>query len=201
MNVEQEAIPPTRKWVKMDWNEFKYSLTTENIRIMDSMTRNRLEKCLDKWYAQIENAIDKHCPKRKKKSKDLNNPWWSGKLQNPRREIKALKKQNALWSTADRKTLLKEKIKAYQKDCLNAKKQDSKDFNTKQNSNESINILRKILEKRKKQQSRSIRKTRRYIYKPRARHTKISYAITLPVINTPTTNNAQGYEDQHYYHK
>ena len=75
--MEQEDIPPTRKWVKMDWNDFRHTLTTENIRIMDTMTTSRLEKCLEQWYTQIENAIDKHCPKRKNKPKDLNNPWWS----------------------------------------------------------------------------------------------------------------------------
>ena len=35
--IEQEDIPPTRKWIKMDWNEFRLSLTAENIRIMDSI--------------------------------------------------------------------------------------------------------------------------------------------------------------------
>ena len=38
-------------------------------------------------------------------------------------------------------------IREYKKDCLKAKKQDWKDFNTKQDSNESINTLRKILER------------------------------------------------------
>ena len=114
----------------MDWVEFRHSLTAENIRIMDSMMTSRLEKCLDQWYAQIENTIDKHCPRRKNKPKDLNNPWWSSKLQNQRKEIKILKKQNTLWTTEARKLLLKEKIKIYKKDCLNAKKQDWKDFNT-----------------------------------------------------------------------
>ena len=149
LTVEQEDIPPTRKWNKMDWCEFRHSLTTENIRIMDSMTTSRLEKCLDQWYSQIQNAIDKHCPKRRNKPKDLNNPWWTDKLQNQRKEIKGLKKQNTRWFTETRNHLLKEKIKAYKRDCLKAKEQDWKDFNTKQNSTESINILRKILERKK----------------------------------------------------
>ena len=147
--IEQEDIPPTRKWIEMDWNEFRLSLAAENIRIMDSMTTSRLEKCLDQYYTQIENTIDKHCPKRKNKPKDLNNPWWSSKLQNKRMEIKILKKQNALWSTEARNLLLEEKIKTYKRYCLNAKKQDWKEFHTKQNSTESINILRKILERKK----------------------------------------------------
>ena len=29
--TEQEDIPPTRKWIKMDWNEFRLLLTAENI--------------------------------------------------------------------------------------------------------------------------------------------------------------------------
>ena len=145
--IEQEYIPPTRKWVKMDLDDFRESLVTENIRIMDSMTTKRLEKCLDQWYTQINNAIDKHCPKRKNKPKDLNNPWWTSKLQNQRKEIKSLKKQNALWSTEDRLNNIRAKTRAYKNDCLRAKRQDWKDFNTKQDSTESINTLRKILEK------------------------------------------------------
>ena len=39
--------------------------------------------------------------------------------------------------------------KRIQKDCPKAKKQDWKDFNTKQNSTESINLLRKVLERKK----------------------------------------------------
>lgn len=54
-----------------------------------------------------------------------------------------------LWSTADRTLLIKEKAKLCKKDCLKAKKQDWRDFNTKRNSTDSINILRKVLEKKK----------------------------------------------------
>ena len=66
-----------------------------------------------------------------------------------KKEKKNHEKQNTLWSTEARNLLLKEKIKTYKRDCLNAKKQDRKDFNTNQNSNESINTLRKILERRR----------------------------------------------------
>ena len=103
--VEQEDLPPTRKWIKMDWNDFRQTLKMDNIRIMDSMTSCRLEKCLQQWYTQVHNVIDKHCPKRKNKPKDKNNPWWTGKLQNQRKEIKQLKKQNAIWQTEERQAL------------------------------------------------------------------------------------------------
>ena len=93
-------------------------------------------------------------PKGKNKPKDLNNRWWSSKLQNQRKDIKALKKQVTPWSTETIKLLLKGKIKTYKNDCLKAKKQDWKDFNTKQNSTESINILRKILERKKTEYAR-----------------------------------------------
>ena len=149
LQIEQVDLPPTRKWVKMDWHDFRYTLTAENIRIMESMTTNRLKKCLDQWYSQIHNEIDKHCPKRKNKSKDLNNPWWTSKLQNQRKELKSLKKANAIWTSNERQTELRVKIREYKNSCLKAKKQDWRDFNTKQNSTESINTLRKKLEKNK----------------------------------------------------
>ena len=147
--VELQDLSPTRKWEKMDWTAFRKTLNSENIRIMDTMTTKRLEKCLDQWYTQIENTLDKHCPKRKNRPKDLNNPWWTGKLQNQRKELKAVKRQATNNGTALNNELLKEKTKAYKKDCLKAKRQDWRDFNTKQDSTESINTLRKILEKKK----------------------------------------------------
>ena len=102
------------------------------------MTTSRLEKCLDQWYTQIEDTLDKHCPKRRNKPKDVNNLWWTSKLQKQRKEHK-----KANFSKPNRnKELLKEK-----KDCLRAKMQDWRDFNTKQDSTESMNTLRKILEK------------------------------------------------------
>ena len=149
MSVDLEDIPPTRKWEKMDWDAFRLSLDNDNLRIMDTMTTHRLEKCLDQWYTQINNNLDKHCPKRKNKPKDLNNPWWTGKLQTQRKELKAVKQQATKSETPQNRELLKEKTKAYKKDCLKAKRKDWETFNTEQDSTESINMLRKILEKRK----------------------------------------------------
>ena len=149
LTMEHQDLPPTRKWEKMDWTAFRQTLSTENIRIMDGMTTNRLEKCLDQWYTQIENTLDKHCPKRRNKPKDVNNPWWTSKLQKQRKELKTQKRQTSANQTETNKELLKEKQKSYKKDCLRAKMQDWRDFNTKQDSTESINTLRKILEKRK----------------------------------------------------
>lgn len=63
--------------------------------------------------------------------------------------MKALKRQNTLWSSEARTLLIKDKVKICKKDCLKAKKPDWRNFNTKQNSTESINILQKILERKK----------------------------------------------------
>ena len=48
--MEHQDLPPSRKWEKMDWTAFRQTLSTKDIRIMDGMTTNRLEKCLDQWY-------------------------------------------------------------------------------------------------------------------------------------------------------
>ena len=52
----------------------------------------------------------------------MNNPWWTSKLHNQRKEIQTLKKQNTTWFTEARNILLREKIKSYKRDCLKAKK-------------------------------------------------------------------------------
>ena len=47
LTLELRDLPPTRKWDKMDWGAFRQTLNAENIRIMDTMTTNRLERCLE----------------------------------------------------------------------------------------------------------------------------------------------------------
>ena len=83
--------------------------------------------------------------------------------------IKTLKKQNTLWSTEVRNLLLKEKMRTYKRLPKSYKKQDWKDFNTKQNSTKSKYMSRKNTRKKEKRYTRSTRKTKRYIYKPRVR--------------------------------
>ena len=91
----------------MDWEAFRLTLREENIRIMDTMMTHRLEICLEQWYIQIENTLDEHCPKRKNRPLDLNNPWWTGKLQNQRKELKTIKKKSKSHPTPQNKELYK----------------------------------------------------------------------------------------------
>ena len=118
IEVEQIKLPPTRKWDKMDREAFRVTLNSSNIRIMSNMTGSRLEKCLTQWYTQINDALDKHCPKQRNKPQDLNNPWWTGKLPQMRKALKVAKKKHILNpSNPD----YKGKLKKYKKECLTAK--------------------------------------------------------------------------------
>ena len=82
------------------------------------MTDNRLEKCLSQWYNQINDALDKHCPKRKIKPRDLNNPWWTAKLQQMRKKLKIEKRKQLQISLSND---FKDKQKTYKKRVCQSK--------------------------------------------------------------------------------
>ena len=149
--IEADIVPaePSRNWTRINWADFRHTLDKTQIRIQDNMTPHRLDKCLGQWYTQINNALDKCCPKKRMKPKDLNNPWWTDALQQQRKNLKGIHKAHQANPTAALKTKLKQKQKGYKKACLDAKHKDWQNFNTNQNSLESINTLRRILEKKK----------------------------------------------------
>ena len=51
---------------------------------------SRLDQALEKFYSNINKALDVACPKQKKSNIDKNNPWWSDKLQNEWKELSKL---------------------------------------------------------------------------------------------------------------
>ena len=109
------------------------------------MTERRLEKCLDSFYTSVIKAIDKSTPKKQPKNRDKNNPWWNKEFTIQRRQLNSL--YRARHRTEESWQTYKLAEKDYRKACLKAKNNDWKTFLKDQDSIESINKLRKILEK------------------------------------------------------
>ena len=145
IQTEKTTPPPQYQLHKADWDIFATSLNKKPIKIPSETTEVRLEKCLDDYYKSIEYALNKACPKKIPKIKDKNTPWWTRQLQESRRELNRLYRRR----TIDSENWLnyKTKEKQYRKTCYKAKTINWQDFLEKQSSLESINKLRKMLEK------------------------------------------------------
>ena len=146
--AEYVPIAPSRRWARMDWDIFRDKLNKLQIRIMTETTKARLDKCVTEWNKHIRIVLDELCPVKPNKPKDLNNPWWTDELQQLRRELNQMHRKYQANPTEVNKNKIREDKRKFRSKCLKAKKQDWQDFNTNQNSLESINLLRKILERK-----------------------------------------------------
>ena len=88
LDKEKIIVEEQYQYHKADWNLFANELRKDTIKIPNEITERRLEKCLDDYYASINKALEKACPKKKPRVKDKNNPWWSQYLQKFRKQIK-----------------------------------------------------------------------------------------------------------------
>ena len=148
LKTEHIDIPATRRWAAIDWDDFRRKLEKLQIRIMCETTQARLDKCVIEWYKHIRIVLDEICPLKPNKPKDLNNPWWTDELQHLRRELNQLQRKTNQDPSDENLKKLKYEKKQYRKKCLKAKMKDWQNFNTNQDSYDSINKLRKILERK-----------------------------------------------------
>ena len=120
LDKEKIMVEEQYQYHKPDWNLFANELRNNNIKIPNEITERTLEKCLDDYYASINKAPEKACPKKKPRIKDKNNPWWSQYLQKFRKQINKLyrnrKKSTEQWDE------YKKEEKKYRNLCNKAKK-------------------------------------------------------------------------------
>ena len=127
---------------KTDWKLFGEILDNHPIRIPAEITESRLDKCVDKFYKSLNIALEKACPKTVPRTKDKNNPWWTKQLRENRRNLNKLYRRRN--NSDEDRSKYKEAEKIYRKQCQKAKSKDWKYLVEAQNTNESINKLRKI---------------------------------------------------------
>ena len=90
LDTDKNKTEPLYQYHKADWTKFQQQLNDNPMKIPAEMTERRLEKCLDKFYTSLNNALKNSCPKRKAKTVDKNNPWWTKQFQQRRRELNRL---------------------------------------------------------------------------------------------------------------
>ena len=147
----------------MDWTAFRPTLSTENIRIMDGITTNRPEKCLNQWYTQIGNSLKQHCPEEETNLK--------------------------IWMTHGGQVNYKNSGNSWKqkkKDCLRARLERFQ-YQARQNWFHKLTLENTI--EKEKQYVRSTGRIWRNSYRPRHRHPGISNEIPLPINNPTSTSN------------
>ena len=149
LKTDRYYPPKARKWHLADRTLFREDMENNNIRIQSDITPARLEACLDQWYDQINHALNKACPKRKVRTKDLNDPWWSKELQNERRELKTYYRLKIAHPTETTKQDYRDKFNLFRKNCRQAKTKDWRQFVENTGDFNDMNKLRKILERGK----------------------------------------------------
>ena len=147
LETERFTPPDARRWHEMDWELFRELLMKLNIRIQAEMTTHRLEECLKQWYQQIMQVINRLCPLKKMRTKDLNNPWWTKELQTLRKELKPFYRAKIKHPTEANKEEYRKHFNIFRKKCLKAKQKDWQQFVEKTGGLDAMNTLRKILEK------------------------------------------------------
>ena len=102
------------------------------------------EMCIRDSYLIIKKALQAACPQGKVKERNSNNPWWTKQLQEHRTALNKLycarKNSEEDWK------IFKDAEKRYKRACGKAKKNDWVGFVEEQQTVDSINKLRKILE-------------------------------------------------------
>ena len=115
------------------------------------MTTSRLEHCLDQWYSDINHALNIACPEKSVRVKDVNNPWWTKELQQQQRKIlRAHFRAKLKTPTEENKNVYRRNFNQFRKDCNNAKQKNWRQFVENTNDKDGMNVLRKILEKNKR---------------------------------------------------
>ena len=75
LNYTQEATKAERNWDKGEWTLLKPLLEKENYYEPILVTEKKLDQCLYQLYKKLHKALDKVCPKKKRRTKIKVNPW------------------------------------------------------------------------------------------------------------------------------
>ena len=95
LETEKIILEKTRKWEKADWALFTDTLATEKLQVRNLINEKRLDTMVNKTYSALNRALDLACPKTVTKIVDKNNPWWTDKHQEARKQLNKLYKKKA----------------------------------------------------------------------------------------------------------
>ena len=143
---EKVNIPKQWKWHKADWDKFGNLMSKFKSTLPNNIKDEDCEKELKEMYRSINYAMNCSIPKSKPKIVDKSNPWWTPELKQARNNVSKLYKHQNKSPTPANIALYKKAHQAYKKDCLKARKDSWRNFQTKIDDIQSMNTYRKIIE-------------------------------------------------------
>ena len=106
LNYTQETTKTERNWVKGEWTLLKPLLEKEDYYEPILVTGKKLDQCLHQLYKKLHKALDKVCPKKKRRTKIKANPWYSKTLKALSEKVKkAYKNSKRLLGISKKKRL------------------------------------------------------------------------------------------------
>ena len=100
---------------------------------------------VNKTYSAINRALDLACPKTLTKITDKNNPWWTDKHQEARKQLSKLYKKKQC-KPSERSIMKHKKAKTeYAKLCRNSQEKDWSKFKAKTDNISEMNMPRIFL--------------------------------------------------------
>ena len=81
LNYSQETMKAERNWDKGEWTLLKPLLEEEDYYEPAIITEKKLDQCLYQLYKKLYKALDKVCPKKKRRTKIKANPWYNKTLK------------------------------------------------------------------------------------------------------------------------
>ena len=124
LESEKVIIEKTRKWDNADWDIFTTNLAKQHLPTRKKINEKRLDTMVSKVYSTLNRALDLACPKTVTKIVDKNNPWWTDKHQEARKQLSKLYKTKQR-KPSERNIVKYKKAKTeYAKLCRNSQEKD-----------------------------------------------------------------------------
>ena len=101
---------------------------------------------VSKLYSALNRALDLACPKTVTKIVDKNNPWWTDKHQEAKKQLSKLYKKKQRRPSERSIMKYKNAKTEYAKLCRNSQEKDWSKFKAKTDNISEMNTLRKIFE-------------------------------------------------------
>ena len=122
-NVKTSTPEPEliRPWSKADWEKFRAILKQANYGVPKDMSMKKLDKLVDKLYANLRAALDEACPMISHVPKVGDSHWATGKHEKMKAKVSKLYKKAKNTGSATDWSEYKKEDKEFKRQCKNDK--------------------------------------------------------------------------------
>ena len=128
LDLSFERIPPTRPWAKADWGEFSRRLSDARVLIPRTMTQKKLDKLVVKLNGVIIEALDHACPLTPGHTRDRNNKWFTGWMDNLRIRVERHYQRQKRRPSPNNILLFKSTQATYKRECRRRRRRSWRSF-------------------------------------------------------------------------